>query len=137
MIVGVRAEFAISEGGLRFSKRRELHALAESEHARLMATERQVGTSVDIAWRSIEEAEARIIAARFQVEAASHALKGVMAEAAQGLRATLDVLDAERERADAEIALLRAEADFLSAQITLMSEIGGLEPGLFHMADVE
>ena len=53
-------------------------------------------------------ARASIVARREQVEAARIAAEGVAEEARLGARSTLDVLDADQERLEAEAEVVRA-----------------------------
>ncbi|WP_375207865.1 TolC family protein, partial [Hyphococcus sp.] len=53
---------------------------------------------------------------------------GVRREAEVGVRTTLDVLDAEQEYLDAQVALANAERDARAATFQLLAAIGILMP---------
>ena len=63
------------------------------------------------AWSELEVARASIVARREQVEAARIAAEGVAEEARLGARSTLDVLDADQERLQAEAEIVQALRD--------------------------
>ena len=125
---GVRASIPLVQGGLRLSMRREARAQVNSERASLRATERQLRAQITTLWRRMEEAEASIYAAEIGVQAASSALDGVRAEARAGLRTTVDVLDTEGERAEAEIRLVQGQSDLQVSKVNLLAAIGVLDP---------
>ena len=108
--------------------RREARAQVNSERASLRATERQLRAQITTLWRRMEEAEASIYAAEIGVQAASSALDGVRAEARAGLRTTVDVLDTEGERAEAEIRLVQGQSDLQVSKVNLLAAIGVLDP---------
>jgi outer membrane protein len=61
-----------------------------------------------------------------QVEAAALALDGVQQEARVGARTVLDVLDAEQELFEAEVAITAAERDNVAAAFRVIAGMGML-----------
>ena len=76
------------------------------------------------AWAQLVVARASIVARREQVEAARIAAEGVAEEARLGARSTLDVLDADQERLEAEAEVVRALADEYIATYGLLQAMG-------------
>ena len=69
-------------------------------------------------------ARASIVARREQAEAARIAAEGVAEEARLGARSTLDVLDADQERLQAEAEIVRALRDEYVAAYGLLQAMG-------------
>ena len=69
-------------------------------------------------------ARASIVARREQVEAARIAAEGVAEEARLGARSTLDVLDADQERLQAEAEVVQALRDEYVAAYALLRAMG-------------
>lgn len=80
------------------------------------------------AWEQLSAARANIVSATTQVDANRLALTGVRREAQLGVRTTLDVLDAEQEYLNAQVALANAERDARSATFQLLAAMGVLGP---------
>ncbi|MCQ8185963.1 TolC family outer membrane protein [Parvularcula maris] len=90
------------------------------------AEERRVREGVQASWSRLIAARASLMAREAQVRAASLAAEGVAAELTAGRRTRLDLLDADRERTEAEVALLSAKADVTAAEHALLHAVGGL-----------
>jgi TolC family type I secretion outer membrane protein len=93
----------------------------EVEQARRQAVEDAIQ-----AWENLETARAQIRAFQAQVEATTIALEGVEQEATVGARTVLDILDAEQERLDAQVSLVRAERDEIVARFQVLQAVGRL-----------
>ena len=85
---------------------------------------RTVTEAVANAWTQLDVARASIVARREQVEAARIAAEGVAEEARLGARSTLDVLDADQERLQAEAEVVRAMRDEYVAAYGLLQAMG-------------
>ena len=125
---GVRASLPIFLGGLNISRAREAQALNEADRKRIDEAERRSTAAVTQAWEQLSAAKANIISATSQVEANALALNGVRREAQLGVRTTLDVLDAEQEYLNAQVALANAERDARTATFLLLAAMGVLGP---------
>lgn len=125
---GVRATAPIFLGGLNVSRVREANALHDADRRRIEEAERRATAAVTSAWEQLSAARANIVSATSQVEANSIALTGVRREAQLGVRTTLDVLDAEQEYLNAEVALANAERDARTATFQLLAAMGVLGP---------
>ncbi len=125
---GARASVPIFLGGLNISRVREARALNEADRRRIEEAERRAIAAVTGAHEQLAAARANIISATSQVEANRLALTGVRREAQLGTRTTLDVLDAEQEYLNSEVALATAERDARSATFLLLAAMGALGP---------
>ena len=76
------------------------------------------------AWTQLDVARASIVARREQAEAARIAAEGVAEEARLGARSTLDVLDADQERLQAEAEIVQALRDEYVAAYALLRAMG-------------
>lgn len=125
---GVRVTAPIFLGGLRLSRVREARAVNSADRRRINLAERQVDARVTVGWQRLAAARANIMSSQTQVNANALALDGVRREAEIGVRTTLDVLDAEQEYLDAQVALANAERDARAATFQLLAAIGILMP---------
>ena len=106
---------------VRGAKQTRNQARIQVEEARLDVIE-----SATAAWETLVSATAQIVARQDQVSANEIALEGVRQEASVGARTTLDVLDAEQELLDSQVALVSAERDELVAAYQLKAAVGQL-----------
>jgi outer membrane protein len=125
---GARATVPIFLGGLNISRVREAKALHDADRRRIDEAERSSTAAVASAWEQLIAARANIVSAKSQVEANDLALNGVRREAQLGVRTTLDVLNAEQEYLNAQVALANAQRDERSATFQLLAAMGVLGP---------
>lgn len=125
---GARASVPIFQGGLNYSRIREARALHASARATATEAERQVEAQVTAAWQNLVASKVIIVSATASVDANTLALEGVQREAMVGTRTTLDVLDAEQELLNAEVALVNARRDEQTAAFSLLAATGLLTP---------
>ncbi|WP_269716405.1 TolC family outer membrane protein [Caulobacter sp. NIBR2454] len=121
------ANVPIFTGGLNSSR---VRAAVERNNAARIAIEtarRQVLQQVSASWNQLLGARANLVANEEQVRAARIAFEGVRQENQVGLRTTLDVLNAEQELRNAELALVTARRDEYVAASTVLSASGRLE----------
>lgn len=115
---------------VRQAKHTHVSRLQEIEQAR---TETQA--NVTAAWSRLMAARAQLKSDEVQVEASRTALEGVREEEKVGQRTLLDVLNAEQELLDAQVALVATRRDLVVAGYALLAAMGRLlaEPmGLTH-----
>lgn len=115
------------EGGFARSRTRQakigvLRAEAQTEEVR-----RSVVSQTTSAWNDYAASKRVIDASREQARANALALEGVEQEQQVGLRTTLDVLDAQQELLDSQLAVVRAERDAYVAAHGLLLAIGKLD----------
>lgn len=87
---------------------------------------RLVIEAVNAAWDQLQTARASIESFQAQVRAQEIALEGTRQESTVGTRTILDVLDAEQELFNAQVAVERAQRDEVIATYALAQAIGGL-----------
>lgn len=133
---GARATLPLFAGGANYSRIREAKALHASDRSRIIEAERQVEAQTTAAWEQLMAARAIIVSARAAAEANELALEGVTQEALVGTRTTLDVLDAEQEYLNAQVALASATRDAQSAAFSLLAAIGLLTPEAVGISDI-
>jgi outer membrane protein len=124
--IGVRVAVPLFEGGAIRSRTRQQRANRAAANLDLAATQRGVQETVTNAWTGLASAQAALISAREQVEAAELAYEGVRLEQETGLRSTVEVLDQEQDLLNARIALATAERDLVVAQRQLQASTGTL-----------
>jgi outer membrane protein len=111
---------AISSG-IRQAVERENFFTIQLEGARRNAVQ-----GLSQAWNQLLSARANIAANEERVRAARVAVEGARAEQAVGLRTTLEVLTAEQESRDAELALVQARRDEYVATASVLNVTGQL-----------
>jgi outer membrane protein len=126
--VHFRLNFPFYDGGARESLYRQARARSIEAAYRRAATRRGVASSVQTLWHRRAASGERMTAARRQLAAADLALKGVTVEVRVGERSFIDVLDAQRERIGARIALARARADHVGSSFQLAAALGRCTP---------
>ncbi len=122
--VSLNAEVPLYSGGANSSLIRQAQQILEQRKFEVQDAGRQVIEQVNNAWTQLEIAQALIIANRQQVEAAQIAFEGVSEEARLGARSTLDVLDADQERLQAEAEVVRSERDEYVAAYAVLRAMG-------------
>ncbi len=103
---------------------RQAQDLLDQRRFELQDTGRSVTQAVAQAWTQLDVARASIVARREQAEAARIAAEGVAEEARLGARSTLDVLDADQERLQAEAQIVQALRDEYVAGYALLQSMG-------------
>jgi outer membrane protein len=86
----------------------------------------QVRAAVTSAWTQYIAAQQTLAATREAVTAAQLALSGVIEERNVGQRTTLDVLDAQADIIDAQIAVANSQRDLVVASYAILSGAGDL-----------
>lgn len=107
--VGVRARWTLWSGGRNSADTRTAKAEAGAADARVRQADQAIEGMVIDAWQALNTARRTLESSRLQSEAAAEALRGRRLEAQAGSVTTLAVLDAEREAAQAEAALIEAQ----------------------------
>lgn len=114
------------EGGevharVRQAKHTHVSRLQEIEQARS-----ETQANVTAAWSRLMAARAQMRSDEVQVEAGRTALEGVREEEKVGQRTLLDLLNAEQEYLDAQVALATTRRDLVVASYALLSAMGRL-----------
>ncbi len=129
----VRMKMPLYRGGELRSRVRQTRARETGAIYEVTDSRRRTRANVINAWKQLHAARARIRAARQQVKAAREALKGVRIEVKVGERALFEVLDAQRELVNGEVALARAQNDHVVSGYTLLAATGRLTASYLNL----
>ena len=124
--IGVQASMPLYEAGATTSQIRQAKQTASQDQLLIDQARRSAVQSAFNAWDALATARSSITADQAQVTATQIALDGVRQEAAVGSRTVLDVLNAEQEYLNAQVALVTARHDELAARFQLLSAVGDL-----------
>ncbi|MBQ4471897.1 MAG: TolC family outer membrane protein [Alphaproteobacteria bacterium] len=91
-------------------------------------TVQDVRAGVISAWEYYTASQAQLSSIESQIKASKMALDGVIREAKVGSRTVLDVLDAEQEHLDNQVALVQTHRDAIVSGYALLAAIGRLNP---------
>ncbi len=120
----IDANLPLYSGGRNSSLIRQAQQVLEQRKFEVQDSGRQVTEQANNAWTQLEVARASIVANREQVVAAQIAYEGVSEEARLGARSTLDVLDADQERLQAEAEVVRARRNEYVAHYAVLRAMG-------------
>ncbi len=124
--VTINGRWDLFSGGSNLARTRAAKRRAAAADDRALDTDRRLREQTISAWNAVVSGQAVVAAREAQSTAAVIAAEGVAAEFRSGRRTRLDVLDADREKADAEVGLIAAERDLTVATFTLARLIGAL-----------
>ena len=130
-----RVTVPLYEGGetharVRQAKHTQISRLQEIEQARSEAV-----AQIAQAWSRLAAARSQLKSDQAQVEANRIAVEGVREEERVGQRTLLDLLNAEQELLDAEVALVATRRDLVVAAYTLLAQMGRLNAEELQLAD--
>lgn len=124
---GVRATIPIFQGGRPAAQERQAQARSAAALETVVATERDVISTVRTAFANWQAANAIIESNQAAVAAAELSLEGVRAENTVGNRTILDILDAQQELFNAQVQLVIARRDAYVAGFNLLAAMGHAE----------
>lgn len=122
--VGIIGSMPLYNGGANDSLIRQAQALLDQRRYDVQDTGRSVVQDVAAAWAQLNVARASIVARREQAVASRIAAEGVAEEARLGARSTLDVLDADLARLEAEAEVVQSLRDEYVAIYGLLRAMG-------------
>lgn len=125
--VGVQARIPIYQGGLPGARIRQAQAQQSQLLEQGVAVERSVVAQTRAAFSSYRAAQEAIESNEIAVAANSLALEGTRAEQSVGTRNVLDVLNAEQELLNSQVALVTARRDAYVAGFALLNAMGQAE----------
>jgi outer membrane protein len=125
--VGVQARIPIYQGGLVGARVRQSQAIQSQLLERGVETERLVVANTRAAFSSYQAALEAIESNQIAVNANTLALEGTRAEQTVGTRNVLDVLNAEQELLNSQVALVTARRDAYVAGFALLNAMGKAE----------
>ncbi|MFL6830169.1 MAG: TolC family outer membrane protein [Sphingomicrobium sp.] len=124
---GLNARVPIFQGGLPAARVRQAQALQGQQLEQVIGTERLVISTTRAAFAAYDAAQRQIQAATVAVKANELALEGTRAEQSVGTRTVLDVLNAEQELLQSQVALVTAKHDSYVAGFQLLNAMGQAE----------
>jgi outer membrane protein len=125
--VGLNLQLPIFQGGLPAARIRQAQAQQGQLQEQLVGTERAVIQATRAAFAAYEAAQRSIQAQTVAVQANELALEGSRAEQSVGTRTVLDVLNAEQELLNSQVALVSAKRDAYVAGFQLLNAMGQAE----------
>ena len=125
--LGVQARIPIYQGGLVGARVRQLQSVQSQLLERGVEVERSVVAQARAAFASFQAAQLAIRSNETAVAANTLALEGTRAEQTVGTRNVLDVLNAEQELLNAQVALVTARRDEYVAGFQLLNAMGQAE----------
>lgn len=126
--IGVFATMPLYTGGATDARIRQARQVEQQRRLDIRTAERSVQQTVIDAWTALESSKAEMEARAAQIKASQLALEGVKVETDYGSRTTLDLLDAEQEFLDAQVAYVISERDKIVAAYRLLAAVGDLHP---------
>jgi outer membrane protein len=121
---GLNARIPIFQGGLPSARIREAQALQGQVTEQVIGTERAVVQAARAAFANYDSAQKAIQSNKVAVQANELALEGARAEQSVGTRTVLDVLNAEQELLNSQVALVTATRDAYVAGFQLLNAMG-------------
>ena len=125
--VGVQARIPIYQGGLVGARVRQAQSVQGQLLERGVEVERLVVANTRAAFASYQAAQEAIESNQIAVNANTLALEGTRAEQTVGTRNVLDVLNAEQELLNSQVALVTARRDAYVAGFQLLNAMGQAE----------
>lgn len=122
--VGLSARVPIFQGGLPAARIRQAQAQQGQVLEQVVGTERAVVQATRAAFASYSAAQRAIQAQTVAVQADELALEGNRAEQSVGTRTIIEVLNAEQELLNAQVALVSAKRDAYVAGFQLLNAMG-------------
>jgi outer membrane protein len=125
--IGLSTNVPIFQGGLPAARIREAQALEGQVTEQVIGTERAVVQATRAAFAIYDAAQKAIQSNTVAVQANELALEGARAEQSVGTRTVLDVLNAEQELLNSQVALVTAKRDAYVAGFQLLNAMGQAE----------
>lgn len=125
--VGVNTRIPLYQGGLPSARIRQAQAFEGQALEQVIGTERAVVANTRSAFASYEAAQRAIASNQVAVQANELALEGARAERTVGTRTVLEVLNAEQELLQSQVALVSARRDQYVAGFQLLNAMGQAE----------
>lgn len=124
--VGGQVTIPLYQGGGEYAQIRQAKETQGQQMIQVAVIRDQARAGARLAWAQAEAAKRNMESARAEVNSAEAALNGVQEEARLGQRTTYDVLNAEQDVLNAQIAVVTTEHDRVVDSYTLLAAVGGL-----------
>ncbi len=126
--VGVYLRVPLYDRGNAFANADKVRANVAGIHEQIINTRRVIVENLRAAWNIYQAQEYAIGATRASVDASKSALDGVRDGQAHGRNTVLDVLNAEQELLNSQVAHTRAKHARVAAFFAVLAAIGELTP---------
>lgn len=127
MSVGLQGRIPIYQGGLPAARIRQAQAIEGQVLEQVVGAERAVVQGARAAFANYDAAQKAIEAQTVAVQANELALEGNRAEQSVGMRTIIEVLNAEQELLNSQVALVTARRDAYVAGFQLLNVMGQAE----------
>jgi len=125
--IGLNTRIPLYQGGLPAARIRQAQAFEGQRLEQLVGTERAVVANTRSAFADYQASQSAIQSNTVAVQANELALEGARAERSVGTRTVLDVLNAEQELLNSQVALVTAKRDAYVAGFQLLNAMGQAE----------
>lgn len=125
--IGLSAQIPVFQGGLPAARIRQAQAQQGQLREQVVGTERAVVQAARAAFANYQAAQDAIQAQTVAVQANQLALEGNRAEQSVGTRTIIEVLNAEQELLNSQVALVTAKRDAYVAGFQLLNAMGQAE----------
>lgn len=123
---GVTVTQNIFASGATRSRVRQADAANDADQARVEATRRSAIASVTEAWSDLASTRVALASGQRQVSSAQLAYAGMHREELEGLRSTIETLNAEQELVAAQLSFLQSRYEEYVASANLLAAVGDL-----------
>ena len=123
---GIKFNWAIYDGGVGRSQKRENAHTAEQKRLSIETARRQTIEQLNSTWKLYEAAKSNVVFYSEQVKANRLALDGTEQELKVGSKILLDVLNAQSRLVESQLNLVRAENQYFQAAYQIISLMGQL-----------
>lgn len=125
--IGVNTRIPLYQGGLPAARIRQAQAFEGQALEQVIGTERAVVANTRSAFAAYDASQRAIQSNQIAVQANELALEGARAERTVGTRTVLEVLNAEQELLQSQVALVTARRDAYVAGFQLLNAMGQAE----------
>lgn len=128
--LGVQASIPLWTGGYTQAKHKENLAAVEQASLQTALLEQQTTDQVEQAWRNLENNKLHMQALEQALKANQERLQATQLGRQVGHRTTLDLLNAQNDTAQSELALAQSRTESLSNQIQLLNLTGQISEAI-------
>lgn len=128
--IGVQASIPLWTGGYTQAKHKENLAAVEQASLQTALLEQQTTDQVEQAWRNLENNKLHMQALEQALKANQERLQATQLGRQVGHRTTLDLLNAQNDTAQSELALAQSRTENLSNQIQLLNLTGQISEAI-------
>ena len=126
LVAGVSVTQTIFASGAIRSRVRQADAQNDADQARVEAARRSAVAAVTEAWSDLASTRVALASGRRQVSSAQLAYAGMHREELEGLRSTIETLNAEQELVGAQLNFLQNRYEEYVASANLLAAVGDL-----------